>query len=141
MKLRVLAVGRLKDAGLQSVCDTYVRRLQPTFPTTVEEPRNLDALRSQAAKHGPTRVVLDERGDLISTEVFAKWLGQLRDQGTRSCTFLIGDAHGFTDGDRSAADRVLALSPMTLPHRLARVILLEQLYRAGCVLSGHPYHH
>jgi 23S rRNA (pseudouridine1915-N3)-methyltransferase len=141
MKLRVLAVGRLKDAGLVSLCDTYVRRLKPMFPTTVEEPRTLEALRTQAAKNGAARVVLDERGDLITTEVFAKWLGQLRDQGTRSCSFLIGDAHGFTDEDRRGADRVLALSPMTLPHRLARLLLLEQLYRAGCVLSGHPYHH
>ena len=141
MKLQVAAVGRLKDAGLQSLCDTYVRRIQPTFPIAVVEPRSLEALRQQADRFEGTRVVLDERGELVTTEVFARWLGDLRDRGTRSCAFLIGDAHGFAEDDRSRADRVVALSPMTLPHRLARVLLLEQLYRASCVLSGHPYHH
>ena len=59
----------------------------------------------------------------------------------RRVDLLIGDAHGFDDAARSRADRVLALSRLTLPHRLAQLLLCEQLYRAGTILAGHPYHH
>ncbi len=141
MKLTVFAVGRLKNPGLQSLVDTYVRRLQATMPTIIIEPRSLDRLREAAERTGGPRVVLDERGDLTSTQAFANWLGELRDRGTKNCSFLVGDANGFLEADRNRADRILALSPMTLPHRLARVVLLEQLYRAASILHGHPYHH
>jgi 23S rRNA (pseudouridine1915-N3)-methyltransferase len=87
------------------------------------------------------RVLLDERGEQLDTRGLAGWISQWRAEGARAVNFYIGDADGFSAADRSGADRLLALSRLTLPHRLARLILLEQLYRAASLLAGHPYHH
>src|SRR5690606_16928211 len=104
----------------------------------LEHLRDLEALRARAVR---PRVILDERGQQITSSTLANWIGDWRDRGVRRVDFLIGDAHGFTDQDRESADKVLALSRLTLPHRLAQLLLVEQLYRAGTILAGHPYHH
>lgn len=142
MQLRILCVGKLKQAGLEALVDDYARRARSLLPIELCAVRDLAALRErvQPAKSGP-HVVLDERGEQVTTETLAAWLAAWRDRGVRQVDFLIGDAHGFEDDDRRRADRVLALSRLTLPHRLAQVLLVEQLYRAGTILAGHPYHH
>jgi 23S rRNA (pseudouridine1915-N3)-methyltransferase len=142
MQLRVLCVGKLKQAGLEALVDDYCRRARTLLPIELFAVRDLEALRERAqpSKLGP-RVVLDERGEQITTETLAAWLAGWRERGVRQVDFLIGDAHGFSDDDRKSAERVLALSRLTLPHRLAQVLLVEQLYRAGTILAGHPYHH
>jgi 23S rRNA (pseudouridine1915-N3)-methyltransferase len=143
MQLRILCVGKLKQAGLEALVDDYRKRSQALLmPIELLVQRDMAQLRErvQPSKSGP-RVVVDERGEQVTTLAFSSWLGDWRDRGVRSVDFLIGDAHGFTDADRKAADRVLALSRLTLPHRLAQVLLVEQLYRAGTILAGHPYHH
>lgn len=141
MQLRIVCVGKLKQPGLEALVDDYCKRARTLLPIELLALRDLGQLRerSQAGK-GP-RVVVDERGEQVTTEQLAGWLADWRDRGVRSVDFLIGDAHGFDDADRKAADRVLALSRLTLPHRLAQVLLVEQLYRAGTILAGHPYHH
>lgn len=88
----------------------------------------------------PALVLLDERGRQFSSESFAQWLGRQRDSGLRHAVFCIGPADGWTAPDRERASLMLSLSPMTLPHELARVVLSEQLYRAFTILAGHPYH-
>lgn len=138
MKLRVLAVGKLKQPGLEALVDDYCRRSRKLMAIELAWLRDLDALRDRA---NAPRVVLDERGEQIDTDQLAAWLANWRDRGVRQVDFLIGDAHGFSTADREGADRVLALSRLTLPHRLAQVLLVEQLYRAGTILAGHPYHH
>lgn len=86
-------------------------------------------------------VLLDERGELLSSVALAQRCQERRDAGTAQLRFLIGDADGFRDEDRARAKWVLSLSKLTLPHRLAHLVLVEQLYRAGTILAGHPYHH
>lgn len=142
MQLRILCVGKLKQPGLEALVDDYRKRSASLLPIDVLVLRDMAGLRErvQPSKSGP-RVVVDERGEQVTSGVLSTWLGDWRDRGVRSVDFLIGDAHGFTDADRKAADRVLALSRLTLPHRLAQVLLVEQLYRAGTILAGHPYHH
>jgi 23S rRNA (pseudouridine1915-N3)-methyltransferase len=143
MRLALVAAGKLKDAGLQSLCAEYLRRIQPFAPLEVVEVRDAAALRAHWGKHAaPTmRVLLDERGEQLDTRGLAGWISQWRAEGARAVNFYIGDADGFSAADRAGADRLLALSRLTLPHRLARLILLEQLYRAASLLAGHPYHH
>jgi 23S rRNA (pseudouridine1915-N3)-methyltransferase len=138
VELRILAVGKLKHAGLEGLVADYCKRSRTLLPISLEHVRDLAALRARAER---PRVILDERGEQIATSMLASWLGDWRDRGVRRVDFLIGDAHGFTDEDRKTADRVLALSLLTLPHRLAQLLLVEQLYRAGTILAGHPYHH
>jgi 23S rRNA (pseudouridine1915-N3)-methyltransferase len=138
MELRILAVGKLKQAGLEALVADYRKRSRAQLPIELEHLRDLESLRARAQR---PQVVLDERGEQITTLTLADWIGEWRGLGVRRVDFLIGDAHGFTDEDRRRADKVLALSRLTLPHRLAQLLLVEQLYRAGTILSGHPYHH
>jgi 23S rRNA (pseudouridine1915-N3)-methyltransferase len=84
-------------------------------------------------------IVLDERGRELTTRELAAWLGSRMQQG-EDLAFLIGGPDGLAAEVRSRSDLTLALSRLTLPHALARVLLCEQLYRAHCILANHPYH-
>ncbi|MFV8754036.1 23S rRNA (pseudouridine(1915)-N(3))-methyltransferase RlmH [Nannocystaceae bacterium ST9] len=138
MQLRILAIGKLKQPGLEALVDEYQQRARTLLPIELVHLRDLAGLRARA---GRPRVVLDERGTQVDSEGLAQWIGDWRARGERRIDWLIGDAHGFDDADRQDADRVLALSKLTLPHRIAQLLLVEQLYRAGTILAGHPYHH
>ncbi len=141
MRLKVLAVGKLKDAGLEAACAEYVKRSRAFLPIERATHRdNRSAL--EAASGGCERVVvLDERGEQPTSKALSRWLSDWRDQGVRGVGFVIGDAHGFDTAQRERGDRVLGLSRLTLPHRFAQLLLCEQLYRVGTILHGHPYHH
>lgn len=95
----------------------------------------------EAIKPGERVIVLDERGQELSSPEFAQRLGAWRDQGVRQVAFVIGGAYGHTEDMRAKADLVLALSRMTFPHQFVRAILAEQLYRAFAILNRLPYHH
>ena len=100
------------------------------------------ALRGGVSK-GPaksTLVLLDSRGKEFSSEQFAKFLGDYQDRNPLPLVFAIGGADGFSEEARAGADHVVSLGKMTLAHELARVVLLEQIYRAFTILKGHPYH-
>ncbi len=140
MKLRVIAVGRLKDRELESLCEEYVTRSRTLLP--IERVACKDVATALAKGREAGRLVLlDERGKSYSSPQLAAWLGSLRDASVREVAFVIGDADGFTPAHRAKADALLSLSAMTLPHRIAQLVLVEQLYRAGTILAGHPYHH
>ena len=86
-----------------------------------------------AVPKGARRIVLDERGRELTTVEFSKLLQS-------EAAFIIGSADGLSDATKKAADTLIRLSSLTLPHALAQVILLEQIYRAATLLTGHPYH-
>ena len=139
MRIRVVAVGKLRDRELEARCEEYVKRSRPHLPFTRESHRdNATALEKATGGH---LVLLDERGDQLTSKALAAWLGNLRDNGTKELAFVIGDAHGFNPTARDTAHKVISLSNMTLPHQLAQLLLCEQLYRAGTILARHPYHH
>lgn len=142
MRLTVLAAGKLRDAGLQAMCAEYVRRSQPYGALELIECRDLAAVRAHWTRGGDgpsVSVLFDERGDQLSSRELADRVAAWRSRGAR-VRLSIGDADGFSDRDRAGADQLLALSRLTLPHRLVRVLVLEQLYRALTLLAGHPYH-
>jgi 23S rRNA (pseudouridine1915-N3)-methyltransferase len=141
VRLRILAIGKPKDAALASMCETYIERSRRFLPIELVSCRDATAQWAAARNDGGPNVLLDERGAQVTTLELAAWLGRWRDEGVRTIDLLVGDAHGFSDDDRAAADRLLALSRLTLPHRLVPLILCEQLYRVGTLLAGHPYHH
>ncbi len=85
-------------------------------------------------------VALDEGGKSMTSEKFATWLGARRDDGQRHMAFVIGGADGLDDSVLSQADLKLSLGRMTWPHLMARLLLVEQIYRAHTMLTGHPYH-
>jgi 23S rRNA (pseudouridine1915-N3)-methyltransferase len=133
--------------------DEYARRLPREFPLTLvelkPEPRDrgrtvaqtlaAEALRLRVACGGASIVALDERGSLWTTRQLADNLQQWRDAAT-DVAFVIGSADGLDPGFKRGATARVALSVMTLPHGLVRVVLAEQLYRAASLIAGHPYH-
>lgn len=134
--------------------DDYLKRfdqtgramgLGPASVIEVEDKRKRGAaaegnLLRAAAPDGACLIALDERGKTMTSPSFASLIGDLRDQGRRDCSFLIGGADGHDAEMRAASDRLLSFGPMVWPHMLARVMLAEQLYRAASILSGAPYH-
>ncbi len=83
---------------------------------------------------------MDSRGKQFSSEELARFLGDYQDRNPLPLVFAVGPADGFSDAARDAAQHTISLGRMTLAHELARVVLLEQLYRAFTILKGHPYH-
>jgi len=100
----------------------------------------LDRQARGAGKRAGKTVLLDARGQTLSSEQLANWVGEQRDGGSAHLLFAIGPADGWSAESRKRADLLLSFGPMTFPHELARVMLAEQLYRAFTILAGHPYH-
>jgi 23S rRNA (pseudouridine1915-N3)-methyltransferase len=153
VRLTLLAIGRPRHAGLADAIRDYETRASRYWTLDVVEVREENA-RSLAPAQVRERegarmterlpaaarvVACDPGGDALTSERFAEWLGAERDRA-QDIAFVIGGAHGLGDDLRRRAARRLALAPWTLPHELARLVLAEQLYRAGTLLRGEPYH-
>ena len=145
MMLRIAWIGKTKEPAVQALTDEYLKRLSHYADAEGLSLKDERALLALAARDPKTHakhalVLLDSRGKQLSSEELAKWIGDYQDRNPLPLLFAIGPANGFTDEARQAATLVLSLGRMTLAHELARVVLLEQLYRAFTILKGHPYH-
>ena len=144
MKLRIAWVGKTRSAAINSLTAEYLQRLARYLPTESQEFASeatlLASLERSAGRTRPLSVLLDQRGRQLTSEEFAELLRDQQDRGTQWLIFAVGPANGFSQEARRSADLVLSFGKMTLAHELARVVLLEQLYRAFTILKGHPYH-
>jgi 23S rRNA (pseudouridine1915-N3)-methyltransferase len=131
-RLQVLAVSARLPAWAETACADYARRMPKGYAVERIAVKDENRLRT-AVKKGARLIALDERGRQLTTAQFAKLLAA-------PAAFVIGGADGLSAASKSDADMVLGLSAMTLPHALAQVILLEQIYRAASLATGHPYH-
>jgi 23S rRNA (pseudouridine1915-N3)-methyltransferase len=151
MTLLVLAVGRLR-AAYREACDDYLRRLgryarveeaevrEASRAPTVERQREEEAARLRARLPGDSNVVaLAREGAPWSSEELARRMDGWR-VAARPLAFVIGGSHGLAPGFLASAGARWSLGPLTLPHELARVVVVEQLYRAFTILRGEPYH-
>ena len=125
----------------RTLLDDYVSRIRRYNEIEVTELRDSTptTLRKLKLDNTATIVLLDADGKQFTSHQFAKWLGDLRDRGTRELVFLCGGAEGFPDDLRADAKQKISLSTLTMPHEFARVVLAEQIYRAFAILAGHPY--
>ncbi|HEY2461867.1 MAG TPA: 23S rRNA (pseudouridine(1915)-N(3))-methyltransferase RlmH [Candidatus Acidoferrum sp.] len=140
MKIRLLMLGKTRRPEMQAVLEDYVKRIGRHTPIEVTEVRDTAAgLKKLDADRAATVVLLDAAGKSMASDVFAKWLGEHRDRGTRELIFMCGDADGFPEALRQRGSQKLSLGAMTFSHELARVMLAEQIYRAFAILSGSPY--
>jgi len=152
MRMRVIAVGTRMSAWVDAACQDYLRRLRGADAIELIEiaPARRSSGADQAARREGERilallaprdhaVVLDERGRSFTSLQLSGWLGERRSQGG-ALSFIIGGPDGLADAVRTRAQLVWSLSPLTFPHALVRVLLIEQLYRATTLLAGHPYH-
>jgi 23S rRNA (pseudouridine1915-N3)-methyltransferase len=140
LKLVVLAVGKLRDKSFAALCDEYIARAGRHLKVEVVEVEDDAALARKWPTQGET-IAMEVGGESWSTERFAKHLSERMLRGGRAITFAIGGADGLPAALSARADTRLSLSAMTLPHRMARLVLLEQIYRALTIIRGEPYHH
>jgi 23S rRNA (pseudouridine1915-N3)-methyltransferase len=146
VKLKVAWIGKTKQQPIQALTDEYLKRLSRYTEVEGLALKDESALLHIAQRGGPshsriTLVLLDSRGKQLSSEELARFLGDYQSCNSAPLLFAVGPADGFTDAARHSARVLLSLGKMTLAHELARVVLLEQLYRAYTILKGHPYHH
>jgi 23S rRNA (pseudouridine1915-N3)-methyltransferase len=140
VKIRLLMLGKTRRAEMRVVIDDYVKRISRQSSIEITEVRDGDAaIKKLDADRAATAVLLDAAGKNLDSNAFAKWLGELRDRGTRELIFVCGDADGFPVALRERVPQKISLSAMTYSHELARAMLAEQLYRAFAILSGSPY--
>jgi 23S rRNA (pseudouridine1915-N3)-methyltransferase len=140
VKLQILAVGKMRDRHMAALCDEYVTRARRHVPVEIVEVDDDAAL----ARRLPARaelIALEPGGDAWTTEALAAHLEHQMVHGAQTIAFLIGGALGLPADVVKRATRRLSLSNLTLPHRLARVVLCEQLYRAMSIIRHEPYHH
>lgn len=145
MKIKIAWIGKTKGPAIASLTEEYLKRISryaQVEGVTVGDEADLLAKFGKDAKTAakPTLVLMDSRGKEFSSEQFAKFLGDYQDRNPLPLVFAIGGADGFAAETKSAAAHVIALGKMTIAHELARVVLLEQVYRAFTILKGHPYH-
>jgi 23S rRNA (pseudouridine1915-N3)-methyltransferase len=135
--LHIVARGKIGRSPEAELVDRYLKRIQ--WPTKVTELPDRGGNVPAAAASSVT-VVLDERGEALSSTELAARLERWRDGGKREARFLIGAADGHEEPLRSDADLLLSFGPATWPHMMARAMLAEQLFRATSILANHPYH-
>ncbi|MCH9808936.1 MAG: 23S rRNA (pseudouridine(1915)-N(3))-methyltransferase RlmH [Alphaproteobacteria bacterium] len=158
MRLTIAAIGRLKKGPERDLIERYsglltaqgrscglgplrIIELPETRGRPADQRREDEAERLLAATSDcGHRVLLDERGHAMTSNAIAGLVGKHRDVGKREIAFLIGGPDGHGNAAKTALKDTMTLSPFTLPHGLARIVLAEQLYRAVTILSGHPYH-
>ena len=142
MKLKVVWIGKTRSAAIKALAEEYLDRLAHYGDIEGTELANEEALLrlTESAKTPPTLVLLDQRGRHLTSEELAEMLDAHQVRGTQSLIFAVGPADGFSQQARHAANLVLSLGKMTLAHELARVVLLEQLYRGFTIIKRHPYH-
>jgi 23S rRNA (pseudouridine1915-N3)-methyltransferase len=140
MKIVVAAVGRLKEDFWSAAEAEYLKRLKRYATVTVQEFKDEAALLASVPARGRL-IVLDERGENLSSPELARLVAHEEQHGGgATVVFAIGGAEGFSDAARKRAARMIAFGRITLAHRLCRVVLLEQIYRAYTILRGEPYH-
>jgi 23S rRNA (pseudouridine1915-N3)-methyltransferase len=150
VKITVAWIGKTKEAAIQALTDEYLTRISHYAQVRGVQARDEGGIlqlagRTQkndrkSAAQKSTLVLMDSSGKQFSSEELSKFVGDYQDRNPLPLIFAIGPADGFSEAARSQAHHVISLGKMTLPHELARVVLLEQLYRAFTILKSHPYH-
>jgi len=150
VKIRILSPWR-QDGLFREKEGEYLKRLTGIAKVEIEELKGekgeeRDALKREGEKllsrvgKGSYLVIMTEKGKTFDSIAFSKWLESMALQGRPDITFALGSSAGFDDEVLNNGDMLMSLSPMTFPHQLARVILIEQIYRAFSLIKGNPYH-
>jgi 23S rRNA (pseudouridine1915-N3)-methyltransferase len=144
IKIKVAWIGKTKDPAIQALTAGYLKRLAyyadvegMVFPN---EPALLKMREKAGSRPAHSIVLLDSLGKQLSSEEFAQFVENHQNRSPQPLLFAIGGPDGFSEPARKSASVVLSLGKMTIAHELARIVLLEQLYRAFSILKGHPYH-
>ncbi len=151
LKIKVVAVGDMKETYYREAAGEYVKRLGKWAKTEIEEVKEASYLTDPEKKRIAEGeeilkrvkgflVLLDVKGKKVSSESFAELIDRAVLAGNGELTFVIGGSNGVSEGVKAAAKEIVSFGDVTLPHRLFRVVLLEQIYRAETILHGVSYH-
>jgi 23S rRNA (pseudouridine1915-N3)-methyltransferase len=153
VQIRIVAVGKLKAAYAVQACADFAKRIAPYYPLEIVEVKASDGSQpAQAMRDESERIakqlheddcvwLLDRRGEQFSSEHLSERISRAANAGTRRMAFIIAGTYGADESLRARADVVWSLSPLTFLHEWARMIVLEQLYRAAKIARNEPYHH
>ena len=156
MKIKLIFIGKEEKGGVQEAIDFYTRKIKfyTSFESTaISYLKNSKSLSFEEIKikeqelilkkieENEKIILLDGKGKELTSEQFSIFLSREMNLGTKNLTFIIGGAYGFAPALYQRANATIALSKMTFPHILARLVFLEQLYRGFSILKGEPYHH
>lgn len=156
MKIRLLCIGAVKDSTVSECIARYAKRIPFYWPfeivnlPDVKTGKGIDAQKQKELEgdrmlaeigNGDFLLLLDERGRCYTSREFADYLNKKGIDGNRNLVMAVGGPYGFCKRVYDRADGMLSLSSMTFPHELVRLFLVEQIYRAGTILRGEPYHH
>jgi len=140
VKISIRAVGKLRDRRLESLCEDYLGRARRHLPIEAQEVSADSALlATKTPAQGRLVVAMDPEGKSWNTAQLRQFIEEGMNKGLKNLVFLIGGASGLTDATKRGSDMLLSLTPLTLPHRLARLLLCEQVYRCLSSIRGEPY--
>jgi 23S rRNA (pseudouridine1915-N3)-methyltransferase len=144
VKLKIAWIGKTKTPAIRSLTGDYIKRIQRYADAEglqlPDESALLKLREKTATRPAHAIVLLDSRGRQLTSEEFSQFLQNHQERSPQPLILAIGPADGFSDATRKAATAILSLGKMTVAHELARIVLLEQVYRAFTILKGHPYH-
>lgn len=145
MKIKIAWIGKTKEPAIASLTDEYLKRISRYVQVegiSLRDEADVLVKFGKDAKCGSKSclVLMDSRGKELTSEQFAKFVGDYQERNPLPLVFAIGGADGFETGTKSAAASVISLGKITMAHELARIVVLEQIYRAFTILKGHPYH-
>jgi 23S rRNA (pseudouridine1915-N3)-methyltransferase len=144
LKITIAWIGKTKGPAIQALTEEYLKRISRFAQVEGIAARDEVAVLALCGRPKnsakSTLILMDSRGKEFSSEQFARFLGDHQDRNPLPLVFAIGGADGFSDQAKAAAQQTISLGKMTLAHELARVVLVEQIYRAFTILKGHPYH-
>jgi 23S rRNA (pseudouridine1915-N3)-methyltransferase len=148
VEIKVAWIGKTREAAIQALTDEYLKRISRYTEIECLSPRDEATLLKlcegnrggKTNRRKATLAVMDSRGRQFTSEEFAGFLNEYQERNSAPLLFAVGPADGFSEEIRHAAQHTFSLGKMTLAHELARIVLLEQIYRAFTILKGHPYH-
>jgi len=155
MKIKILWIGKTKSSPIKALAADYLERIRRMAPCEILEirdpakgraPRAAERIQAEGediARHIPKAafvVALDENGKQCASDEFARWLEAEQNSGTKEMAFIVGGPDGLSRDIATRARMVLSLGKMTWTHEMCRALLLEQIYRALCILHKIPYH-
>jgi 23S rRNA (pseudouridine1915-N3)-methyltransferase len=144
LKIKIAWIGKTKEPSIETLSGEYLKRLaryvEVEGVVLKDEAALLRLARGDGSRGKHRLVILDSRGKQLSSEEFADFVRDHQEKNPRPLVFAIGPADGFSAEAGKAASAVLSLGKITMPHELARVVLLEQIYRVFTILNRHPYH-
>ena len=153
MKIKVFWVGKTQEEWVRRGIEEYAGRIRRYLPLEIGEVREEKGAQIETGREAECLrlinslpknarlVILDERGDDLTSPQLAAFLGSERERGTSALVFAVGGAYGFSEGFRARAAKTIALSRMTFTHQMVRIFLLEQIYRGFTILNNEQYHH